>query len=237
MATSGSTNFTLTRNQIVSAALRKVGAYDQGSSPTQEAINEGAEALNVMVKGWQTREVFLWATEWATKTFTSADLSFSPAADTLGIEKAFYRDSSGSDTHVDIIDFDEYNNINDKNATGKILAIAYEPKLSPVIHVYQPVADLTDVLHYQRVRKLEDFDAAGDNPDFPEEWLEALIYGLAYRLSTEYGVEINSRMDLKTASAESFIVASNGVGPTTRGRTIWPSYNSVNISNRRRYGR
>lgn len=33
----------------------------------------------------------------------------------------------------------------------------------------------------------EDFLVTGDNPDFPQEWLDALKYGLAARLAPEYG--------------------------------------------------
>lgn len=226
MATSGSTDFNLTRNEIIKAALRKCRAYDQGSEPTQEAIAEGAEALNVMVKAWQGRGVFLWTTEWVTKTFSSSDTSFSVASDTLGIQKAFYRDSSGDDTQIRIISFEEYNNIADKDSAGTMSVIAFDTQLTPKIYVWEPVDTFTDVLHYQRIRKLEDFDSSSDNPDFPEEWLEALIYGLAARLASEYGLPIHDRNELSSLGAGTFLSAFNNNQDADRNRMIWPAYST-----------
>ncbi len=38
-------------------------------------------------------------------------------------------------------------------------------------------------------RPFDDFDAKINTPDLPQEWYEAIIYNLAVRLSTEYGVD------------------------------------------------
>ncbi len=73
MATSGSTNFDLTRNQIIRAALRKVGAYDKGDSPEQADVNDAVETLNVLVKSWQNKGVRLWTIDWKVKEFSAAD--------------------------------------------------------------------------------------------------------------------------------------------------------------------
>jgi len=72
MTTSGSYDFTLTRNQIITGALRKVGAVSQGNVPSAPQISETAEALNALVKSLQTRNVHLWTLEWVTKAFTTA---------------------------------------------------------------------------------------------------------------------------------------------------------------------
>jgi hypothetical protein len=47
------------------------------------------------------------------------------------------------------------------------------------------------IIVYQR--PFEDFDAAIDEPDFPQEWFDALKYGLATRLAPEYGVPATER--------------------------------------------
>jgi hypothetical protein len=44
------------------------------------------------------------------------------------------------------------------------------------------------VLHYERVRLLEDFDAIGNNPDFPTSAFNALVWNLADEMADEYGV-------------------------------------------------
>jgi len=70
MATSGSYDFDLTRNEIITSALRKCGAVAQGESPSAEQISEGAEALNVIVKDLDSFR--LWKREWQNKTLVAA---------------------------------------------------------------------------------------------------------------------------------------------------------------------
>jgi len=43
----------------------------------------------------------------------------------------------------------------------------------------------------------DDIDAATNNPAFPDEWIEALIYGLAVRLAPEYALPLQERILLK----------------------------------------
>lgn len=58
MATSGSYNFSVNRNEIITAALRvaKIVGRDQTPDPTH--ISTGAEALNMLVKQWQGKADF-----------------------------------------------------------------------------------------------------------------------------------------------------------------------------------
>jgi len=49
MATSGSKNFSLTRNDIINAGLRKIGEYDKGETPSGDETADASEALNVLI--------------------------------------------------------------------------------------------------------------------------------------------------------------------------------------------
>jgi hypothetical protein len=42
----------------------------------------------------------------------------------------------------------------------------------------------------------DDFDAAGDNPQFPIEWGNALVWNLAAELASEYGIPRMEQRDL-----------------------------------------
>jgi len=62
MATSGSKNFSLTRNDIINAALRKIGEYDKGETPSGPETADASEALNVLVNelaGVHGADIFL----------------------------------------------------------------------------------------------------------------------------------------------------------------------------------
>lgn len=63
MATSGSTDFSLNRDQIIASALRKLRAIDPRIAVEGILITNAATALNLMLKAWQTDGVFLWLNE------------------------------------------------------------------------------------------------------------------------------------------------------------------------------
>src|SRR2546428_184989 len=67
MATSGTVTFRSTRDAIIQGALRLCGAIDPEStaSITTNQTTNAAEALNQMVKGWETNGLQLWERKYA----------------------------------------------------------------------------------------------------------------------------------------------------------------------------
>ena len=63
MATSGSTDFNQTGGDIVTRALREIGAISKGEAPDADEMADGMEALNAMVKQWQIEGINLWKQE------------------------------------------------------------------------------------------------------------------------------------------------------------------------------
>lgn len=60
MATSGSTNYSRTRNQIISEALELLNVVGVGQSAAAEDIASASATLNLMVKAWQAQGYHLW---------------------------------------------------------------------------------------------------------------------------------------------------------------------------------
>lgn len=60
MTTSNSTNFTMTRDQIISSAMRKLGVLGFSQAPSADEVTEHTLALNMMVKSWQADGLNLW---------------------------------------------------------------------------------------------------------------------------------------------------------------------------------
>ncbi len=63
MATSGSTNFGLSGDDMIKAALREIGATTPGETPSDEQMNTGREKLNLMLKTWTAHADQLWLTQ------------------------------------------------------------------------------------------------------------------------------------------------------------------------------
>jgi len=60
MATSGSVNFNLNRDELIKDALIEIGAIAQEDTPSSAIVNHAARKLNMMLKAWQADGLHLW---------------------------------------------------------------------------------------------------------------------------------------------------------------------------------
>jgi len=58
------------------------------------------------------------------------------------------------------------------------------------------------IVYFLFQRPFADFDSATDTPDFPQEWIRALKYGLADEMCMEYGLAQKERLELKARATE-----------------------------------
>jgi len=119
---------------------------------------------------------------------------------------AFRRDTSGLDTEVELIGEKEYQRLSDKDSNGPVTQIFHRSTLTNATVFAWPAdgGSSVDKLVLITQNLADDFDATADNPEFPIEWSDALIYGLAWRLAPEYGVTIDERRAIK-AEAQEFL--------------------------------
>lgn len=215
MATSGSTDFSVNRDQLITGALRIVGAIATGETPSTSMISEASEALNMLVKAWQADGMPLWAIKQYAVPLTASQATYTIGVGQeintpkpLRVVQAFLNNpTSNIDVPMVLLTRDEYNFLGNKTSEGEPIQFFYEPLLDyGILHLF-PVPDTvtaddgyTVTLVYQR--PYEDFDSAADTPDFPQEWYDALKFGLADRLSIEYGCSIEDRNSIKGAATQ-----------------------------------
>ncbi len=214
MSTSGSTNYATSRNALIEGALRIIGATAQGETPTATQYSEAADALNMLAKAWQADGMPLWAI----KQY-SVPLTDSVAAYTIGLNqtvntpkplKVIQAFNHNTSTNIDIpmigLSRNDYNNLGNKTTTGNPIQYWYDPQRDYGTLTLFPTPDATAasdntiVIVYQR--PFEDFDTTTDEPDFPQEWFDALKFGLADRLAPEYGLAITERSELRARAKE-----------------------------------
>ena len=63
MATSGSVNYTQTRDQLINDSFQLIGVYGVGRTISSEDSNFAVSMLNKMVKSWQTKGLHLYTKE------------------------------------------------------------------------------------------------------------------------------------------------------------------------------
>lgn len=115
------------------------------------------------------------------------------------IVSAFRRDKNDLDTEITIIGEDEYRSQSNKGSDGPPVEIWYQPTLTTGTLYVWPVnggANWDKILLSAQYYP-DDFDAASDNPEFPIEWGQALVYGLADKLAPESGLSLKERQFLK----------------------------------------
>jgi phage tail protein X len=231
MSTSGSYNWTVTRNDIIEQALRKIGALGDHTAVTSDTnkLNVGIAAINPVLRHLTTKGMPLWAMSEVSVPFTafttSSPVEWGPAATIaasyrpLKVVNAIRRDSTNSsypiDTPMLIAEQTMFQSLSSKSITGTPLYVYHNPTAySSFLNVWplpdtNAITNMTMRLWVQR--EYQDFDASTDEPDFPREWIEPFIYALAYHLAPNYGLPPADRGALR-ADRDALIAAAEGWG-------------------------
>lgn len=286
MAVSGSKNFTVTRTDLIYAALRKTGEFDSGETPAAGDIADAALALNLMVKEWSARGIDVpWREEitvflqpgtqsyligpdgdHATTSYVETTLSTDEAlgssslgltsttgintSDYIGVKLddgtihwttitnvagttittglassasagnavyayttkayrpqrvvyAYRRSASDVDSEVGLIGEVAYQGLSSKGSGGPVNQIYYKQTVSNgTLYVWPANSGGPDKLVLISQNLVDDFDAAGNNPQFPIEWANAIVWNLAVELAPEYGVSIKEQINLQRLASE-----------------------------------
>lgn len=277
MATSGSTDFLATRDDIITEALEQMGVLAEGQTPSADQLTSMSRTLNMLVKAWQGEGLNLFAVqkmyvylekekseyslaassidhcalEYNRTTTTAAAIATDTtievtsitgisASDSIGVElsdgtmqwnvvngaptgttitlttalsgavssgatvytyttkanrpmkimNVMLTDAvSEQDTPIWTMSRQEYVELPSKTTDGAVNQVYYDPQVAAGSLFVWPQSDTVNkYLTLWVQRSLEDFDAATDDADFPQEWYLPLALGLAAVSCTKYGV-------------------------------------------------
>ena len=216
-----SSTYTVTRDQIITLALRKLGVLEIGSSPDLDTVANAAMSLNLLIKQLSTDGLKLWKISELIIPLTSGQTTYTLGGSSsalmydslnptvaitdkpLKVIQGFYRNLQSTpaiDTPVMLVSKQEYNVLGSKFSTGTANTIFYDPrKLNGVLYVYLTPdinAQTNLQLHIVAQLPLDDLDTALGIPDFPNEWMNCLVWNLADQLAMEYGVPMNARQEI-----------------------------------------
>lgn len=205
MSTSGTSLWEMTRNQLIEAALRKLGVLAKGQTPDTEDYTNGTFALNAVVAELQTIGMPLWNRVEYTFPLITAQAKY-----TLGIgqtlntpfplklqQAVLINITSQSTLDMEIISIYDYNSLSPLASSGTPVQIVYQPLVNYGVVTVWPTPDAgsaasnTIKLVYQQA--FDDFVGATDTPDFPKEWHQTIIYKLALALAPEYGIPLGDQ--------------------------------------------
>ena len=296
MTTSGVYSFTQNRDQLIKAALRKVGAISAGETPGYQTILDASDQLNMLMKSLMATGLHVWTeteailfmapgqvaytlggstTDHASETYDATTLTANAASGATSITVDSIADIADADNIAVVLDDGtffwttvsgapsgstvtlasaltgaatsgaavynytdgllrplrvvqarrytfvgqldtpmielsrlDYRALPNKMNTGTVTQFFYDPKGGAsnqgVFYVWPaPVDATTTAVKFTWWRPIQDFVSASNTPDLPQEWLDCMIWNLAYKMAPEYDVPPARYAMLKEQAASS----------------------------------
>lgn len=101
----------------------------------------------------------------------------------------------------------DYRNQPNKNTPGTITQYFYDPRgganTQGIMYVWPAPPDVSNAMQFTWWRQVQDFDSSSDTPDLPQEWLDALVWNLAYKMAPEYDTPPQRYAMIKEQAASS----------------------------------
>lgn len=204
--TSGIYSIQFTRDDILSAAMRKMGVLAQGQTPTAANLSDGAMALNMAVAAMRGHGMPLWARTTLDITPTIGQTSYTIGSGAYNYNTPYplkimqlYRTENGTRIDMDLEADYNFNQL-PISSTGVPIKGTYQPLNNYGVLKLWPTPDASAsssvfTLVYQR--PFQYFNSSTDTMDFPEEWDLPLVYQTAMIWAPEWGVPLADRGKLE----------------------------------------
>lgn len=120
MATGTTNDFNYSRNDIINGALRKLGVLAREDVADAATLQQGIKALNGIIRALDLRNPNIWklSINPYVVELTANQWQYTVSGNFIEIVSASFRDTSGVDTPLEVIDAREYAAIPDKYETG-----------------------------------------------------------------------------------------------------------------------
>jgi hypothetical protein len=204
MATSGTTDFNLSIDDLVEEAFERCGMR-----PTSGyQLNSARRSLNLLFLDWANRGLNLWTIEQATYALTQGTKEITLPTDTVNVLEAIIRQTSqgiNSDVYIERISREDYLNVPNKTSEARP-AQFYVQRANPTKVFFYPAADQAYTFVYYQIRRIQDAGGYTNTADINFRFLPCLASGLAYQLSLKFAPDRTAA--LKAIYEEDFLRAA-----------------------------
>jgi hypothetical protein len=186
MATSGTTSFDLSIDEIVEEAYERIGirinsGYD---------IKSARRSLNILFSEWGNRGVHLWKVELDQVALVQGQANYTVNTDVSDVLEAYISSTSGTpgtttnDLSLSKIDRSTYAALPNKGTQGQPSQYYVDRQTTPVIYLYQtPDLSTYTYLKYYVIKRIEDSGAYTNTADVAYRFIPCMCAGLAYYLA------------------------------------------------------
>jgi hypothetical protein len=187
MATSGTVVFRPDVEEIVTEAFERVGIDEQTRTGYQSLA--ARRSLNLLFSEWANRGINYWAVQNNTLSLTSGTTTYTLPVGTIDLIDVVVRETVGgttSDTVVNRISIEDYNQLPNKASTGRPSQYMLDKQYTPVVYVWQVPDNDSYSLVYWSINQLEDVTAGNQDADIPYRWSDCICAGLAAKLALKF---------------------------------------------------
>ena len=200
MATSGTTAFNLTIEEVIDEAFNRCGLRPNSGNDLKRARRN----LNILFSEWGNRGIHLWKIELDEVALVSGQAEYTVASDVSDVLEAFVSSTGGGsdtvntqDVSLTKIDRSAYAALPNKLSVGQPSQYYVSRLTTPKIYLYQaPDLNTYTYLKYYVVKRIEDAGAYSNNPDAVYRFLPCMVAGLAYYLSFQYAIDRSQMLKL-----------------------------------------
>lgn len=192
MATSGTTSFDLSIDEIIEEAYERLGMRTNSGNDLRSA----RRSLNILFSEWGNRGVHLWKVELDEATLVSGQAAYTVSTDVSDVLEAYISSTSGTpgttttDLTLSKIDRSTYAALPNKGVTGQPSQYYVDRQVTPKIYLYQtPDLSTYTYLKYYVIKRIQDAGAYTNTADVAYRFIPCMCAGLAYYLSMKKAPE------------------------------------------------
>ena len=200
MATSGTTSFDLSIDEIIDEAYNRIGMRPNSGNDMRRARRN----LNLLFAEWGNRGIHMWKVDLDEVALVAGQAEYTVASDVSDVLEAFISttasasdNASTQDVSITKIDRSAYAALPNKLSQGQPSQYYVDRLTTPKIYLYQaPDASTYTTLKYYVIKRIEDAGAYTNEADVVYRFLPCMVAGLAYYLSMQYDVQRTQMLKL-----------------------------------------
>lgn len=191
-----------TARELITLALKEIGAVGQGQAISSEEAEDGLKRLNMMVAQWSRKRTFVYRLENVSFVGTGATpLTIGQGGDIntdrpAKIASAYARIAASaggipSDIKLTVLDArEDYDAIATKDLQSFPNAVFLDTAF-PLANLYVwPIPDSKYTIFLSLMQQFTQFANLSDEIDLPPEYEEAIMYNLGVRLAPSFGLQV-----------------------------------------------
>ena len=184
MATSGTTAFDLSIDELIEEAFERCGLELR----TGYDLDSARRSLNIMRADWANRGLNQWTIAERTFTTTKGTSSYSLDTDLIDITEAVIT-RNNTDLQLERIGRSEYLFTPTKTQEARPTQFFLDRQTTPVIKLFPTPENSTDIIKYNALTRIQDVGDYTNNMEVVFRFIPCLVSGLAYYVAMKRAPE------------------------------------------------